>query len=548
MAGNEVTVTVSGGTTTTVTVPGSTGTPAPTITNGGTANVSVTSVGDRGPQGDVGPATTLTIGTVTGGATAAATLTGPAGAQVLNLTLPQGATGSTGSTGATGATGATGPAGPANTLTIGTTTTGAAGSSASATITGTAPNQTLSLTIPRGDAGQAGATGAAGPANTLTIGTVTTGAAGSNASATITGTAPNQTINLTIPRGNAGVDGQDGADVEFQATSTHLQWRYAPSGTWANLVTLSEITGPQGAANSLSIGNVTTGAAGSSASATITGDAPSQTLNLVIPRGDAGLSGLSWASVPSSPSSPGAAGDMAYDATNLYVCVSASTWRRAALATWTPSDPLFSAVSLLLHMDGSGSTFTDSSGTPKTVTANGSATQSTAQSRFGGKSGLFDGSASLSVPPSLANLPAGTDFTIEAWIYPSGTPSGAIFGSGGNGHVWFGLGNGQLFLARTDLAVVVSSANFAISPNQWQHVAATRAGDVIRLFINGTQVSTATQSFSFPQPSALTIGSLAGFGSQNYSGHIDEFRITSGTGGARYTANFTPPTAAFPDA
>ncbi len=56
MAGNEVTVTVSGGTTTTVTVPGSTGTPAPTITNGGTANVTVTSVGDRGPKGDVGPA------------------------------------------------------------------------------------------------------------------------------------------------------------------------------------------------------------------------------------------------------------------------------------------------------------------------------------------------------------------------------------------------------------------------------------------------------------------------------------------------------------
>jgi hypothetical protein len=70
----------------------------------------------------------------------------------------------------------------------------------------------------------------------------------------------------------------------------------------------------------------------------------------------------------------------------------------------------------------------------------------------------------------------------------------------------------------------------------------------VRLFINGTQVSTATQSFSFPQPSALTIGSLSGFGSQNYSGHIDEFRITSGAGAARYTANFTPPTAAFPDA
>jgi hypothetical protein len=538
MAGNEVTVTVSGGTTTTVTVPGSTGTPAPTITNGGTANVSVTSVGDRGPQGDVGPATTLTIGTVTGGATAAATLTGPAGAQVLNLTLPQGATGSTGSTGATGATGATGPAGPANTLTIGTTTTGAAGSSASAAITGTAPNQTLSLTIPRGDTG----------ANIELQSTST-----HLQWRPVGGTTWTNLVALTAitgPQGStgaSGTNGTNGSSVELQTTSTHIQWRLVGGSTWTDLVALSEITGPQGAANSLSIGTVTTGAAGSSASATVTGDAPSQTLNLVIPRGDAGLSGLSWASVPIAPGSPGAAGDMAYDATNLYVCVAQDTWKRAALATWTPTDPLFSSVSLLLHMDGSGSTFTDSSGTPKTVTANGSATQSTAQSRFGGKSGLFDGSASLSVPPSLANLPAGTDFTIEAWIYPSGTPSGAIFGSGGNGHVWFGIQNGQLFLGRTDLAVVVSSANFAIAPNQWQHVAVTRAGDVVRLFINGTQVSTATQSFSFPQPSALTIGSLAGLGSQNYSGHIDEFRITSGAGAARYTANFTPPTAAFPD-
>lgn len=49
-----------------------------------------------------------------------------------------------------------------------------------------------------------GATGDAGPANTLTIGTVTTG---SPAAATITGTAPNQVLNLTIPQGDPGAGG-----------------------------------------------------------------------------------------------------------------------------------------------------------------------------------------------------------------------------------------------------------------------------------------------------------------------------------------------------
>lgn len=94
--------------------------------------------------------------------------------------------------------GATGPAGPANSLSIGTVQSGA---TASATITGTSPNQTLSLTLPKGD------TGAAGPANTLSIGTVTGGA---TADATITGTSPNQTLNLTLPKGDTGATGADG--------------------------------------------------------------------------------------------------------------------------------------------------------------------------------------------------------------------------------------------------------------------------------------------------------------------------------------------------
>ena len=44
----------------------------------------------------------------------------------------------------------------------------------------------------------------------LSIGSVTTGAAGSNASASITGTSPNFKLNLTIPRGNTGATGATG--------------------------------------------------------------------------------------------------------------------------------------------------------------------------------------------------------------------------------------------------------------------------------------------------------------------------------------------------
>lgn len=69
----------------------------------------------------------------------------------------------------------------------------------------------ISLTGPTGGVGPTGPTGATGPANSLSVGTVTTGAAGSSASATLTGTAPAQTLNLTIPRGATGVTGATGA-------------------------------------------------------------------------------------------------------------------------------------------------------------------------------------------------------------------------------------------------------------------------------------------------------------------------------------------------
>lgn len=58
----------------------------------------------------------------------------------------------------------------------------------------------------KGEKGDKGDTGDAGPANTLSIGTVTEGAA----DATITGTAPAQTLNLTIPKGDTGDAGADG--------------------------------------------------------------------------------------------------------------------------------------------------------------------------------------------------------------------------------------------------------------------------------------------------------------------------------------------------
>lgn len=70
----------------------------------------------------------------------------------------------------------------------------------------------------QGVQGIQGIQGQKGDPNTLTIGSVTSG---TTASATITGTAPNQVLNLVLPKGEQGVQGEKGdAGVTFTYNSS----------------------------------------------------------------------------------------------------------------------------------------------------------------------------------------------------------------------------------------------------------------------------------------------------------------------------------------
>ncbi len=68
----------------------------------------------------------------------------------------------------------------------------------------------------QGPQGVQGATGPSGPANSLSIGVVTAGPAG----ASITGSAPSQVLNLTLPEGPAGEQGPQGERGEVGPAST----------------------------------------------------------------------------------------------------------------------------------------------------------------------------------------------------------------------------------------------------------------------------------------------------------------------------------------
>jgi len=224
-------------------------------------------------------------------------------------------------------------------------------------------------------------------------------------------------------------------------------------------------------------------------------------------------------------------------------------YRRANI--WpTTSDPDFSNVSILLHMDGSGSTFVDSSGTPKTITAGGNATQSTTESKFGNKSAYFDGSGdSLSFPDILLGT---GNFTIELWFKTnSSTRFAQLIGNenaGGSSGFTLLINNdsttgGQIGVYRSGSSVVFSSSG-DWSDDAWHHLAFVRSGTTVTLYLDGTSYGSATDANSY-DGSTYFVGRNNAFSGRDFLGYIDELRITKGV---RYSAAFTPPTSAFAEA
>ena len=216
----------------------------------------------------------------------------------------------------------------------------------------------------------------------------------------------------------------------------------------------------------------------------------------------------------------------------------------------TGADQHFYNISLLIQGDGTnGSTnIVDSSYNTKTITVNGDAQISTAQSKFGGSSLYFDGARDYLTVSSSSDFGFGTgDFTIEFWAHLtllSGTRMLVDFRSSGSSQL-----APTIYTAGAQLKFFNSGSNRidggTLSTSVWYHVAVSRQGTNTRMFLDGVQTgSTYSDSSDYPSRPVAVGGYVysTGFDSQGY---IDDLRITKGV--ARYTSNFTPPTKAFPD-
>ena len=210
-------------------------------------------------------------------------------------------------------------------------------------------------------------------------------------------------------------------------------------------------------------------------------------------------------------------------------------------------DDAYSVV--LLHFDGTdaSTTFTDESG--KTWTATGNAQIDTAQSVFGGASGLFDGNDYISTGDSDDfYLPA--DFTIDFRVRFNSTANSQYFYSqettfpNNLGIKYDAVNNGlRYFIYGASISLDVVKA-WTPNKNTWYHIAWVRNGNNYLSFVDGTQLGTTnTNTNTVPNIPASALIAIQQGGAEGLNGWLDELRISKGI--ARWTTNFTPPTSAY---
>jgi hypothetical protein len=237
-------------------------------------------------------------------------------------------------------------------------------------------------------------------------------------------------------------------------------------------------------------------------------------------------------------------------------------------------DPNWANVGLLLHMDGAdnGTTFTDSSTTASVWTVTGGARTDTGEKKFGTASfemqavtATFNSQTRGFISSNSATYTAlkmKDNFTFEFWYY-SRTASGL------KGISSYGSFSFLIYVNGTILTLELSSVTAGtttvqrsftagtVSASSWHHIAMTREGANVQVWVNGTRTLNVTDLFTNEIRTSraadgaaandLVFGSTGhGVSTQHLGGWLDEMRITQSI--IRYSgATITVPTVAFSD-
>jgi glucose/arabinose dehydrogenase/PKD repeat protein len=177
--------------------------------------------------------------------------------------------------------------------------------------------------------------------------------------------------------------------------------------------------------------------------------------------------------------------------------------------------------------EGTGTSVADTSGGGNTGQIGTAAW--TTQGKFGSALS-FNGTSARVTIPDAPGLRLTNGMTLEAWVYPTAVSSAW------RDVVYKGDDNYYLSATSTNSSRPVGGAVFsgsygeavgqaALATNTWTHLAMTYDGQTLRLYANGTEVSSKQQTGSIrTSTNPLQVGGDAFYG-QYFAGRIDEVRI-----------------------
>ena len=216
-------------------------------------------------------------------------------------------------------------------------------------------------------------------------------------------------------------------------------------------------------------------------------------------------------------------------------------------------DDSFGSVVSLLPFDGAdGDTVTTDLGDEaRTWTFEATAQIDTAQSQFGVSSLLLDGDSDrLTISDSEDFAFGSGDFTIETFVRFNVVQNSRFITQWESGNLSFTFGINpsnelQFGYSTTGSDFVFTIGTWGPSIATWYHVAVSRNGNDLKIFVDGTQVGSTTDMTGVTIRNSnddITIGDDNG-SSRFLDGWVDEMRVTKGVG--RYSEHFTAPTQPF---